>query len=103
MLPQARIVPGSPCVLPVVRLDKRKHVQGTGLDALKLALNGGDDYELLFTVSPSTAKRLPRSLYGLPLTPIGKITRSRKLLLRDADGYEQMLIPAGWDAFRPKT
>jgi thiamine-monophosphate kinase len=86
--------------LPVVRLDKRRHAQGAGLDVLKLALNGGDDYELLFTVSRNRAKLLPHSFHGLALTPIGDVTMERKLLLRDAYGYERAFIAAGWDPFR---
>lgn len=81
-------------VLPVVRLT------GVSRSApLSWALDGGDDYELLFTVNPRNTKRLPRSFGGLPLTAIGEIAVDRKLLLRDAGGYERDLIAAGWDPF----
>ncbi len=43
---------------------------------LALALNGGDDYELLFTVRPSKARKLPRTFEGILLTPIGEITKN---------------------------
>ncbi len=42
---------------------------------LDQALHGGEDYELLFT-APVTA-RLPRSIAGVPMTQIGRITRPR--------------------------
>jgi len=68
-------------------------------DALTLALDGGDDYELLFTVPPAKASRLPHSLQGLPLTPIGQITRRRAVLLVQPDGQTKPLQPGGWDPF----
>lgn len=68
-------------------------------DRLQLALHGGDDYELLFTVAPHKAKRLPRTWKGIPLTRIGEITKSRKVLLRK-EGRSHELLPGGWDPFR---
>src|SRR5581483_5128249 len=46
---------------------------------LDLALHGGEDYELLFTVSPR--KRVPEQLAGVRLTEIGRVTRGRKIML----------------------
>ncbi|MGH9782855.1 MAG: thiamine-phosphate kinase [Terriglobia bacterium] len=52
--------------------------------SLHNALHGGEDLELLFTVSPQRSPQLPRSIGGVPLTRIGQITSERKLwLLRD--------------------
>jgi thiamine-monophosphate kinase len=65
-----------------------------------LALHGGDDYELLFTVSSKTLRRIPRSFGGIPITAIGEITESRKLLLVGNDGREQLFPNRGWDPFR---
>ena len=48
---------------------------------LDLALHGGEDYELLFT-APG-AKRVPSRIAGVPVTRIGRVTRGRKILLRD--------------------
>jgi len=69
-------------------------------DLLRLALHGGDDYELLFTVPPKQARALPRSFRGLPLTQIGVITPKKQILLLDDNGREQPLRPLGWDPFR---
>ena len=69
-------------------------------DALTRALNGGDDYELLFTVRATKAGRLPSSFKGIPLTPIGQITRTRAILLVQSDGRTKRLRPSGWDPFR---
>lgn len=71
-------------------------------DSLQFALHGGDDYELLFTVAPRKAKRLPKAFQGVSLTAIGKITRERQLLALDESGTPMQLMPRGWDPFRQK-
>ena len=70
------------------------------LDLTELALNGGDDYELLFTVRPSRARRLPAKFQGIPLNCIGEITRQPRLLLLEPGGREETLPARGWDPFR---
>jgi thiamine-monophosphate kinase len=69
-------------------------------DAIKLALDGGDDYELLFTVSARNVARIPSNYHGLRLTRIGGITREGKILLESAAGKLQPLRSGGWDPFR---
>jgi thiamine-monophosphate kinase len=69
-------------------------------DAQELALHGGDDYELLFTVGARNATRVPRSFHGLRLTCIGEITRKSNILLKTAEGTVKPLRPGGWDPFR---
>jgi thiamine-monophosphate kinase len=44
--------------------------------SIEQALHGGEDYELLFTAGPDT--RVPRSIAGTPITPIGRIASSRR-------------------------
>jgi thiamine-monophosphate kinase len=44
------------------------------LDPLLLALHGGEDFELLFTVHPRDLRWLPRAVGGVPLTYIGDVT-----------------------------
>jgi thiamine-monophosphate kinase len=72
-----------------------------GVDPLQSALHGGDDYELLFTVPKSKAKRLPRSVGEVAITPIGEITRAREVMVADGNGRQRVLKPRGWDPFRP--
>src|SRR5216683_3522682 len=72
-------------------------IQRLGISSLLLALHGGDDYELLFTVSHDKAAELPRTFQGLALTPIGKITRRRELVQVDHIGRQRQLQAGGWD------
>jgi len=69
-------------------------------DARALALHGGDDYELLFTVRKHQARALPQQFQQLRLTKVGEITRDRKVLLRNAKGKTVPLFSGGWDPFR---
>jgi len=46
------------------------------LDPLQLALHGGEDFELLFTVNPANASRLPRRVDGVGVTRIGEIKQT---------------------------
>ncbi len=73
-----------------------------GRDPIQLALHGGDDYELLFTVPPRKAKLLPKTFRGVNLTAIGRITRKRELLVLEETGDARQLMPRGWDPFRNK-
>ena len=43
------------------------------LDPLELALHGGEDFELLFTVAPENVARLPQFVDGVPISHIGEI------------------------------
>jgi thiamine-monophosphate kinase len=67
---------------------------------LQMALHGGDDYELLFTVSPRKEKRLRAAPDFRALTCIGQITRDRHVLLVNARDHAQPLTAGGWDPFR---
>lgn len=65
---------------------------------LDLALHGGEDYELLFAAPPG--KRVPKQIGGVPLTEIGRVTRSRKIFLRTGPNRVHELKPRGWEHFR---
>jgi thiamine-monophosphate kinase len=84
--------------LPTVRLTSPPRVRSVHLTSL--ALHGGDDYELLFTVPPRRAKMLPGYFEGLRLTAIGEITRKRGVRVLTESGHEQLLLAGGWDPFR---
>ncbi len=70
------------------------------LDPLMLALHGGEDYELLFTVSPKNVKQLPSRVDGVSITRIGEI-KSAEEGVRIAEGSRVWkLEPGGWEHFR---
>jgi thiamine-monophosphate kinase len=69
-------------------------------DALRLALDGGEDFELLFTVRPRVAARLPKRLGGVRLTRIGEV-RERGEGIRIAHGARVgILRPSGFEHFK---
>jgi len=70
------------------------------VDPLRMALHGGDDYELLFTVPKWNEKRLRSAPDYSELTCIGEIARDRQILVVDAKGQARPLKAAGWDPFR---
>lgn len=84
--------------LPAVRVTKLERKDG--VDPLQMALHGGDDYELLFTVPKGKARLLPRKLGGVTIMPIGEVTRAREVMVADGTGRSRVLKPRGWDPFR---
>jgi thiamine-monophosphate kinase len=69
-------------------------------DSLELALDGGEDYQLLFTVPRRAASRLPSKFRGQPLYQIGEIEAASGVRLVTPEGKVQNLAPGGWDHFR---
>ncbi|HTR24313.1 MAG TPA: thiamine-phosphate kinase [Terriglobales bacterium] len=72
------------------------------LDPLEMALHGGDDYGLLFTVPPRKASRLRRAPDFADITCIGEVTAARQILLLSGKGSALSLKKLGWDPFRRK-
>lgn len=70
---------------------------------LQVALHGGDDYELLFTVP--RGKRVPARIAGVAVSHIGHITRDPHLVLINNQGVGSELHPKGWEHFtrRPRA
>jgi thiamine-monophosphate kinase len=95
---QPELIPG-----PSVRRELRlAEFPRDGTDALRLALNGGEDYELLFTVPRRKAGRVPKRFQGLPLSCIGEIQRSPGVFLKFPDGSVRPLPPRGYEHFRSR-
>jgi thiamine-monophosphate kinase len=90
--------------IPAVKVPDR--LQRLGLNSLDLALHGGEDYQLLFTVPTVHAQRIPKLFHGMRITKIGEILsvksgrRSGTIELVDAAGKKTLLTPQGWDSFR---
>jgi thiamine-monophosphate kinase len=77
-----------------------KSTNATEADALSLALDGGEDFELLFTVRPRDAARLPREVCGVPATRVGEITGARGKIRIIEGGRERVLKPGGFEHFK---
>ena len=67
-------------------------------ESLRLALHGGEDYELLFTAPPKM--KVPDRIDGVRMTCIGEIRRQTsgtpRMVLRDRN-TERQLPPGGWE------
>lgn len=56
------------------------------LDPLALALHGGEDFELLFTVAQENISRLPKKVDGVQISRVGEITDSAESIqIRERD------------------
>jgi thiamine-monophosphate kinase len=71
----------------------------SNFDALSLALDGGEDFELLFTVKPRNLKKLPQELDGIPITYIGDVTEQAEGIKLVKNSRTRALRPAGFTHF----
>jgi thiamine-monophosphate kinase len=69
------------------------------LDPLMLALHGGEDFELLFAVSPENVPRLPTKVDGVGLTKIGEIRPQAEGIRVLESSRLWDLKPEGWKHF----
>jgi thiamine-monophosphate kinase len=70
------------------------------LDPLLLALHGGEDFELLFTVRSEDVARLPKKVDGVPICRIGEVTdQSGKIRVAEKNRVWD-LAPQGFEHFR---
>jgi thiamine-monophosphate kinase len=84
--------------------DAKQVASRQGGSALGYALNGGEDFELLFTLSPMDVERLKAHLLsntGTRVTIIGEIVESeRGVVIVGEDGRERELASLGYQHFR---
>jgi thiamine-monophosphate kinase len=75
-----------------------------GLDALELALHGGEEYELVVTLKPKLwgEAELAVERVGGRLLPIGKVIREKQVVL-ELDGKKRLVEPRGWEHFKSKS
>ncbi len=69
------------------------------LDPLQLALHGGEDFELLFTVRLENVARLPRRVDGVEITRIGEVTKETDGVKISEGSRIWELNPGGWKHF----
>ncbi len=80
--------------------EARAWFEAAGIDPVRAAVAGGEDYELAFTSPPAFRGRLRhvrRRIGDLPITPIGVVTKARDVLLR-RNGKDEPL-PRGYEHF----
>jgi thiamine-monophosphate kinase len=92
-----------------VQLDKipispacRAYAQSIGVSPTRLALTGGEDYELLFTVSPHDCEKVERQARtrGYRMTRIGTIRPQRFGIQMTSHGRTQPMPATSYEHFR---
>lgn len=81
----------------------RSFALAAGKNPVELALQGGEDFELLFTVPQQARPSLDRLIqrHRLPLTRIGTIQDARQgLRVKFKDGSHRQMPKSGFDHFR---
>jgi thiamine-monophosphate kinase len=74
-----------------------------GVEPLRLAMEGGEDFELLATMPPESVGPASATLverFGTRLTDLGEILDAGQgIVLAGSDGRDRPLEPRGWDHF----
>ncbi len=72
-----------------------------GLDPNKLALFGGEEYELVFTYSPKNRRKVTQALesVGCELIIIGTVTENEDIVF-EREGTVAPIVKGGWDHFK---
>lgn len=68
-------------------------------DALALALHGGEDYQLLFTVSAAKSAEIPRHFGRIPIHGVGEIRAATGLDMVTPNGKTISIETRGYDHF----
>lgn len=79
----------------------REAVPRDDTDYLPLALAGGEDYELLFTLAEASLEEVRgiAAAAGTTITPVGRITAGSGLFLADSAGNCYETVSGGYDHF----
>jgi len=84
----------------VLRVEASKIPVSTAGRTLHHALRDGEDFELLFTVGPREAARVPRRIGACPITRIGRaVGRGVRVELEADHGHISPLTPTGFRHF----
>lgn len=75
-----------------------KKISTKDSDILDFALNGGEDFELLFTVRPKNYKRISKKFSG-EITHLGEITENIETIELIINEKSQILAPEGYSHF----
>jgi len=92
---------GTGAVIELARLPVSRELSRAFPNPWPLALHGGEEFELLFTVPPAKLGAVLRLGKTFPLTPIGIMARGRDILAVDPDSRCHPLRAQGFEHFRP--
>ena len=76
--------------------DSFKACKEFNLEPTTIALSGGEDYQLLFTVGQENLEKIQNNLN---LSVIGHITSSKEMILIEKSGRNLMIESLGWKSF----
>ena len=84
--------------IPIAKFVRSIALTAPGIDPLRLALNGGEDYELLFTARPEDQQRVSEvsTVCGVEITAVGEIVGGGRLQL-EREGSLEPVPPAGYE------
>jgi thiamine-monophosphate kinase len=95
---RADLVPIHDDVFAQLNVDRRGAPPEARDKALRAALTDGEDYELLFTLSPEAADRLLHDQpLDVPVTRIGRIVEGAERVLIDAAGRRSPIPAGAWE------
>lgn len=88
---EAASIPIDPLIERALNVSERQ--------ALETALNGGEDFELLFTLGPRRAARAPEEIGGVKVTRIGEITDAANRIFLKSERKTRELTAKGFRHF----
>jgi thiamine-monophosphate kinase len=77
----------------------REAAKALDVDPVRLALAGGDDYELLIAVHPHDVSVLVEAVAPTPLSVVGEFSEGDAGIVEWPDGSREPLRGLGWDGF----
>lgn len=85
-----------------IREDVKEFAYANGLDPIALALYIGEDFELLFTISPERWDQVKTCCkkINLQITEIGRIISDPRVIMKSQDGKQTLLRKEGYDQFK---
>ncbi len=86
--------------LDPLRIPMSRFLKAFRKDPLLLALHGGEDFQLIFTVRPSALPRLGLLPKKFRLTDIGRIVAEKGIWTVDARGRRKVLEIKGYEHFK---
>lgn len=86
---------------PPLAPEAKAFAEEHGLDPLELMLYGGEEYELVLTISPQLWSKAEDAVKGAGgrLIPIGRVTAGNLIML-ETQNERRVVAPRGWEHFK---